>query len=236
MKDYNEFVAKLQEIKDMGWIKTHRRGNTGIGKTLEDLLGITENNVPGPNAMGWLELKSTRQENTNMITLFTKAPKPNRANTRLRNNFGYVTEESQDQQILHSTVNALSFNTLRRGKGFKIEIDQDRLNLIDPNDNISGYWDKTILQTTFESKCPNLMFVKARSRSFETEEEFFYNEAWALARFGFDNFVHLVESGKILVDIRLGIYSDGRPHDHGTAFRVLELDLDMCYGKRVRVL
>ena len=50
MIGYNELVRKLKAIKKMGYIKTHRTGNTGIGKTLEDLLGIKENNIPGPNA------------------------------------------------------------------------------------------------------------------------------------------------------------------------------------------
>jgi len=51
MPDYDnfeEFVERLQEIESMGYVETHRAGNTGIGKTLEDLLGIEENNIPGP--------------------------------------------------------------------------------------------------------------------------------------------------------------------------------------------
>jgi len=50
MITYPKLVKKLKAINEMGYIKTHRTGNTGIGKTLEDLLEITENNVPGPNA------------------------------------------------------------------------------------------------------------------------------------------------------------------------------------------
>ena len=50
MITYPKLVKKLKAIKKIGYIKTHRVGNTGIGKTIEDLLGITENNVPGPNA------------------------------------------------------------------------------------------------------------------------------------------------------------------------------------------
>ena len=50
MKGYYSILKKLKEIKKMGYVKTHRAGNTGIGKTLEDLLGIKENNIPGPNA------------------------------------------------------------------------------------------------------------------------------------------------------------------------------------------
>ena len=31
---------KLEAIRDMGFVKTHRAGGIGIGKTLEDLLGM----------------------------------------------------------------------------------------------------------------------------------------------------------------------------------------------------
>jgi len=47
---YQELIEKLKELKRRGFVRTHRRGDTGIGKTLEDVLGIQENNVPGPNA------------------------------------------------------------------------------------------------------------------------------------------------------------------------------------------
>ena len=47
MTGYYKLIKDLKAIKKMGYIKTHRAGNTGIGKTLEDLLGIKENNIPG---------------------------------------------------------------------------------------------------------------------------------------------------------------------------------------------
>jgi len=51
-------INKLKEIAEMGWIPNARRGNAGgIGNTLEDLLGIEENNLPMPNAAEW-ELKT----------------------------------------------------------------------------------------------------------------------------------------------------------------------------------
>jgi len=40
-----DFIAEYKKIMSQGWIPTHRPGPTGIGKTLEDLLGITENNI-----------------------------------------------------------------------------------------------------------------------------------------------------------------------------------------------
>ena len=51
-------ITKLKEISAMGFVPNARKGNAGgIGNTLEDLLGIKENNLPIPNAAEW-ELKA----------------------------------------------------------------------------------------------------------------------------------------------------------------------------------
>lgn len=43
MEDFNEIIYRLNKISNK-WIPSHRQSDTGIGKTLEDLLGIKENN------------------------------------------------------------------------------------------------------------------------------------------------------------------------------------------------
>jgi len=69
-------IQKLREIKSMGWIVSARQGNAGgVGNTLEDLLGIKENNLPIPNAAEW-ELKCQRLETTSLTTLFHMEPSP----------------------------------------------------------------------------------------------------------------------------------------------------------------
>src|SRR3954449_9627545 len=69
-------IARLREIKQMGWIRNARHGNHGgIGNTLEDLLGIKENNLPIPNAAEW-ELKATRYPAAPPTTLFHMEPSP----------------------------------------------------------------------------------------------------------------------------------------------------------------
>ena len=53
-----ELIEELKKIRDRGWIKSVRPGSAGgIGHTLEELLGIEENNLPIPNAAEW-ELKT----------------------------------------------------------------------------------------------------------------------------------------------------------------------------------
>ncbi len=233
MIGYKELIQQLKKIKDMKWIKTHRAGTTGIGKTLEDLLGITENNIPGPNA-AMIELKSARKNATGLLTLFTKAPLPPKANSILLENYGY--QSSKGGKRLETTVNAVNFNQLKGEFGFKIEIQENRINLITTQKEIVGYWDKEILMTSFERKLPKLLYVKADARGKGAEEEFWFNEAWLLSGFDFDNFIQLLKNGVIYIDIRIGQYSDGRTHDHGTAFRVLPSKLDLCFSHRKKIM
>ncbi len=235
MKGYNELIEKLKKISDMGWIKTHRVGNTGIGKTLEDLLGITENNIPGPNS-AMIELKSARKNASSMLTLFTKSPLPTRANSLLLEKFGYASTKKQGTKRLETTVNALNFNIIKGRSGFKISIEEDRINLITSSNEIVAYWDKETLKNSFERKLPKLLYVKAEVRGKGSDEEFWFNEAWLLSGFDFNNFVQLLKDGIILVDIRIGQYPDGRPHDHGTGFRVFPDKLDLCFSHRERII
>jgi hypothetical protein len=69
-------ITKLKEISAMGFVPNARKGNQGgIGNTLEDLLGIKENNLPIPNAAEW-ELKAQRINSTSLTTLFHTEPSP----------------------------------------------------------------------------------------------------------------------------------------------------------------
>ena len=232
---YEEMIERLREIKEHNYIRTHRSGTTGIGKTLEDLLGIKENNIPSPNGIR-TELKSARKNATSMLTLFTKSPLPAKANSVLLSKFGYESRRGNGRKELHTTVNAVEYNQLKGNPGFKIDIYNDRLNLITSEREVVCYWDEEILRQSFETKLPKILYVKADSRGQGGNEEFWFNEAWLLSGFSFENFVSLLTQRVILVDIRIGQYPDGRPHDHGTGFRVLPSKLDLCFSHRERIL
>jgi hypothetical protein len=82
MKIYTKesLIERLKEIRAMGWIQSRRHGNVGgVGNTLEDLLGIEENNLPIPNAAEW-ELKcqriNARARAGSLVTLFHMEPSP----------------------------------------------------------------------------------------------------------------------------------------------------------------
>jgi hypothetical protein len=235
MLTFDKIIEKLQEIKKLGYIQTHRSGDTGIGKTLEDLLGIEENNFPSSNGH-LIELKSGRKNVKTMLTLFTKSPLPDKSNTALLQKFGYPSRRGNNRKELHTTVHATSFYNLKGKPTFKIEIQQDKIELIDSQRNVLGYWTKELLKESFERKLPEILYVKADSKGKGKDESFWYNEAWLLRGLDFENFLRLLSEDSILVDIRIGQYPNGKTHDHGTGFRVLPAKLDLCFKERKQVI
>lgn len=241
MLSYEEFVEKLKEIKAMGWVQTHRSGPTGIGKTLEDLLGIHENNIAGPDNEKF-ELKSARKNSQSMLTLFTKSPLPKRANATLLNTLGYLSAKGNGKKELHTTVSAINYNRLKGNKGFKVGIDKkaSKITLINSEGKEHCYWDNHTLEKAFQKKYPALAYVKADAEGIGPKEKFHFNEAYLLSGFDFNNFMQLVQQGIIVVDIRIGQYSSGKnkgkPHDHGTGFRVKQDKLDLCFEEREKIL
>jgi len=248
--EYPEFQLKIGQIRKMGYIQTHRKGDTGIGKTLEDLLSIKENNIAGPDFATY-ELKAGRKESVSMLTLFTKAPLPTRANKRLLEVFGYAQrkvprdykqlslagKEADESNIpvedkeLHVTVDALRQNSV----GLKLGVRENKL-FIENNKGVEAYWDNATLKGSFEKKYHKLVYVLADHKMEGVTEYFWFNEALRLEGFSFERFSELVGEGKLKVDIRIGHYADGRLHDHGTGFRILPRHLPQCFETIDRVI
>ena len=89
METLGDVKKQLLDIKSMGFIKTHRVHDTGIGKTLEDLLGVSENNIKLPD-IGDTELKAKRIDSGSMLTLATKSPLPVGVNRVLFDTYKYL--------------------------------------------------------------------------------------------------------------------------------------------------
>ncbi len=65
-----EFRKRFNEIRDMGFVQSLRKGSTGVGYTFEELLGIEENNIALPDIEN-VEIKTHRENTNSMLTLFT---------------------------------------------------------------------------------------------------------------------------------------------------------------------
>lgn len=234
----SDFIELYSQICATGWIRTHRAGPTGIGKTLEDLLGIPENNIEGPD-FGEYELKSCRRNSKSMLTMFTLAPAPARSNSYLREKFGYSSNAyDNNEKVLHATLSADVFTPIAdTGEQLKIHCGADRISIETTCGIENVYWERDRLKTAFERKYRGkFVYAKADARNTGAEEEFNFCEAYEVSGFDYDAMMNLLEAGKVYVDLRIGQYPDGRTHDHGTGFRIREIDQPMLFRCNRRIV
>src|SRR3972149_1073806 len=121
-------IKKLKEISEMGFVPNRRHGNHGgIGNTLEDLLGISENNLPIPNAAEW-ELKTQRAKTSSLTPLFHIEPSPRAIRfvpQVLLPKYGWAHQEDggkypKGEMSFRQTIHG----QLRSDRGFKVVIDR----------------------------------------------------------------------------------------------------------------
>jgi hypothetical protein len=125
MKEYTKesLIHELLKIREMGWISSHREGNVGgVGNTIEDLLGIEENNLPIPNASEW-ELKCQKKETTSLITLFHMEPSPRAFKfvpKVLLAKYGWPHQTIENEMSFRQTITGSMFSD----RGFKVVVNR----------------------------------------------------------------------------------------------------------------
>lgn len=235
MKSSKEQLIEIFfRIKSRGWVSSHRSNNTGIGKTFEDLAGVDENNHPGPDFEEF-EIKAHRGEANSPITLFTLAPSfPKQANSFLKDNFGEYYNGTSGLKKLHTSIFADRKNTYANKYAFQLLNDRDKevinIGVFDLqsgaliNDDAGYTYAK--LEQKLHSKLNSLFFVNAERRFTNGVEEFKFTDAVIYTNPSFEKFLNIMDDGRVQYDIRIGSYKSGRnygkPHDHGSGFRVRE--------------
>ncbi len=225
-----QLKTKLKEIKKMGFVKTHRKGDTGIGKTLEDLLHIKENNIALPD-FGIMELKSQRINTPSMLTLFTKSPE-DITNAEIRERFGYPDPKFPKIKILHQTID----KGRKNAKGFDLALNKRTGKLLVKKDNklIGYYWLDFLRDKAIEKIGNGLILVLAETVRKNGIEYFHYKKGFILKN---------IDPTKFLThskyDIRLGVYRSGsligKPHDHGSAFRLTAKSIPELFRTKKKV-
>jgi len=209
-----ELKRRLRLLKKRGFVSSLRPHNTGVGHTLEQFLGLSENNISIPD-LGKLELKSQRRESASLITLFTKKP-DDVLNSRLLEKFSYPREKD-GLRVLHQTITAQHKNK----QGFKLQGSGGKLKILKNREYVFSY-NKKKLETIFDKKFGKgtILVLAISHKNSKGKESFHYQEAYILKSGNFNRFLK-----NLFYDIRIGRYPDGRPHDHGSAFRVKKTDL-----------
>ena len=230
----SELKGRLEQIKSLGFVRTHRNGDTGIGKTLEDLLNIKENNIPLPDIGEIGELKTYRKKAGSMLTLFTLEPQPKGGDRDriLLDYFGYSRRSNGRSKELHSTLSCRRYNN----QGLKLKVEGDKIRITGKGRRLNIYWDVESLKRKFKAKLPALVYVLADSKKMEGVEYFHFNQAYRLKGFAFKRFQDMINRDHIVVDLRMYYRPDKSVRNHGTGFRVKINRLYDCFDKREKLL
>ena len=248
-----ELLDKLKAIRDIGWIENRRAGNVGgIGNTLEDLLGITENNLPLPNSAEW-ELKTHRKGGGSLTTLFHTEPSPRAFKivpSILLPYYGWKHDKAgtrypSTEMSFRQTINAVTRTD--RGFGLKIDYTEQKILVSFDPDQVSSkhnewlksveerigkigelepqpYWGFDDLFHTAGTKLLNCFYIDANVKKEGDKEYYLYQEIYMLKKFSKEKFIKAIENGIVLVDF------DARTgHNHGTKFRIREDRIPILY-------
>jgi hypothetical protein len=216
-----EFRKRFSAVKKQGWIQSVRKGPTGIGHTFEQLMGLKENNIAVPD-LGKIELKAHRSSSSNMITLFTfnrKAwiMKPLEAIRK------YGTPDKDGRLGLYFTM-SLKPNSV----GLFLNIGEDTITVQHTSGEIIATWKLDDLARQFKKKIRSMIIVYALNEMRGDIEWFKFTRAQLLRSTNPNIIKEQLESGNILVDLRL--HDKGTSaRNHGTGFRAYENKLPFLF-------
>lgn len=240
-----ELIVQISEIRERGWImlsrnRTGRDG--GPGNTLEDLLGIPENNIALAD-YGELELKTHRTASNALISLFRLEPHPRDRKKPvipyLVANYGWpLTKYGPKERSLRVDIDAAGFSE----RGFTAIIDENeekielhfdhtkvpktpeyqswlvevekRVGLGDLNPIPNWTFDE--LEFKIRNKMKNTVYVKIDTKRNE-REAMKIAEVMILEDASLEKFLEGIKKGYVQIE-----FSARTHHNHGTAFRTWE--------------
>jgi hypothetical protein len=220
----DEIKAKLSAIKKLGYVKSLRKGPTGIGYTLETLLEIKENNIATPD-LGEIELKAQREKHTGMTTLFTfnnKAWKMNPLEAIKK----YGSLDKDGRMGMYYTMGMKP-----NSAGLFLSVDETSISVRNIDGNVVAVWQLAEIERVFEMKVKNVLLVKAKVEERDGIEYFQFDRARLLTRGTTKEILkNQFENEQLLVDLRL--HDQGTmARNHGTGFRVFESNIENLYEK-----
>ncbi|MBQ8124470.1 MAG: MvaI/BcnI restriction endonuclease family protein [Kiritimatiellae bacterium] len=221
----SELLSKLKKIHAQGYVPGIKHGDTDVGMTLENLLGIKPNADKAPDYKG-IELKTSRKlgkavasiPKNKKVTLFTNTPDWKRSKfdaLGILKTFGYV-ENGRLQ--LYCTV-----SNIANPQGLYLDA-HNEIDLINKakTDKYTGdvaVWALDVLKTRLAEKHHETFWIQASSRVIDGKEYFQYDFVRHTRKPNTVNLASLFDAGIITLDYAMHIKPSGGVRDHGYLFR-----------------
>ena len=229
----NELLNKIKVLTTRGWIQTVTSGDTGIGATLENCLGIRINSNRKPDYKG-IEIKAKRIKNIKITTrsnLFAQVPDWNisrlKSSAKILESYGYFRGSIKK---LYCTVKSLTPNS--QGLMLKVDEANDLLHEVHQSGDIFEdvvTWRFNILRDRLLEKHNETFWVGAETQKKENVEYFYYKKVIHTKSPFVSNFQTLCNEGIITLDHLIKRDEKGKVAEKGPLFKINEKNLELLF-------
>lgn len=196
-----ELLQKLEHISSKGFIKSMRSGDTGVGYTLESLLGITANSSKNPDYKG-IEIKSSRSRNTKDV-LFSMVPKWELSN--LKSGDEIVIKRGRPNPE-HNNLKTI-FHTIRGDRennwGLKLKVEENLIHQVYLEGGLEEEdtcWVMDDFKSRLTKKHKETFWVEVETRGERGNEEFHYKKVLHTGDIDLSTIPVLLKGGMISLD------------------------------------
>lgn len=229
-----ELLGLLKERTGDRFIASIRSGDTGIGATLEDIIGIKANSKKAPDYKG-IEIKASRHSPSraaakNRVNLFSQVPNwkssPLQAIEVLKKH-GYPVD---GRLQLYCTLDARKPNS--QGLMLSVEEEAQILKTVERVGDVNKalmIWSMTMLKERLEEKHPESFWVKAETKMIEGREYFRYYKVIHTASPIVSNLDYLLGDGTVTLDLTMSQKTEKAVRDHGYLFKIWPEDFHTIF-------
>ena len=216
-----ELVGHYDRINALGWVNTLRSGDTGIGYTFEELVGIKENNDQNADFKG-IEIKCKSQKQgcrasskTNLFQLAPTWTRKIKGIERLRS-IGRADETGRHSCYSQVTTTPNNLGLCLETWPAPLDID-----LLQRSDKL-GFWTRSRLRERLAMKHSRAAFIKAETRSYRGVAQYRYNEFVYCEQPDIERFVDMVSARKIVFEFTMSERPLGKVRNHGYPWRLVD--------------
>jgi hypothetical protein len=227
MESFEDFLKQFTYVQGLGYVETKRKNNTGIGFTLETLLGLEENSYSLPDLFKiYTELKAKRLGCKCLLTLYTDESGWLVPQIDFLEKYGWGRKKEPGELTVGSTIKIKP-----NKRGFSLDItDSDYFKVCkDGVAFMQWQWDN--ISDHYLTKFKNLIVVDTKVKKINDVEHFNYVGFTHYQGTSADAFRDMIMNNKIYVDLRLHTqYNKNKAvRNHGTALRISHANVSKLY-------
>ncbi|QIK95564.1 hypothetical protein G7076_02895 [Sphingomonas sp. HDW15A] len=228
-----ELLSMLKSVGSRGFVPTLRPGDTGVGFTLESLLGIRCNSSKAPDYKG-IEIKAGRKGSHERGRTTILSQVPDWSISRLKGSAdilrerGRFSEKKGRNQLFHemcaSTCNSYGLLLEVDGNDFLHQSWTDGTSVVR-----DATWKFEKLFARLAEKHGQTFWVKAETQGTGAAEKFHYVAARYTSGVSEARLPMLLEAGVITLDYTIKETKTGTAKDQGYLFKIRQSDLPLLF-------